>query len=200
MENLALRHQLAVLHRQAHKPRARGTDRLLWVVLKGWWPNWRAALILFQPETVFGWQRAGFRMFWRWKSRHCGGRPRKDAALIQLIRRMWAVNPVWGSPRTGLNPLITADTGRLFRAGLRRPNMKVARQGRLSVPCAKSDCYPRGSACLVRFFSCSAHVWVHFANYSLQHRFMRTGLAANWSGSGDSVDCRVAGRGIRFPF
>jgi hypothetical protein len=38
-------------------------------------------------------------MFWRWKSRQHGGRPRKDAALIELIRRMWAVNPTWGSPR-----------------------------------------------------------------------------------------------------
>jgi hypothetical protein len=38
-------------------------------------------------------------MFWRWKSRHRGGRPRKDAALIQLIGRMWAVNPTWSSPR-----------------------------------------------------------------------------------------------------
>ncbi|MGO8930344.1 MAG: integrase core domain-containing protein [Limisphaerales bacterium] len=99
LENLALRHQIAVLNRPAHKPRLQGKDRLFWVVLKGWWPNWRAALIIFQPETVLGWQRAGFRTFWRWKSRHGGGRPRTDAALIELIRRMWAVNPTWGSPR-----------------------------------------------------------------------------------------------------
>jgi transposase InsO family protein len=38
-------------------------------------------------------------MFWRWKSRQRGGRPGKDSALIELIRRMWAVNPTWGSPR-----------------------------------------------------------------------------------------------------
>jgi hypothetical protein len=55
--------------------------------------------MIFQPETVIGWQRAGFRIFWRWKSRHRGGRPRKDAALIQLIWLMWTVNPTWGSPR-----------------------------------------------------------------------------------------------------
>jgi transposase InsO family protein len=99
LENLALRHQIAVLNRPAHKPRLQGKDRLFWVVLKVWWPNWRAALILFQPETVIGWQRAGLRLFWRWKSRPRAGRPRKDAALIQLIRRMWSVNPTWGSPR-----------------------------------------------------------------------------------------------------
>ena len=99
LENLALRHQIAVLNRSAPKPRLQGKDRLFWVVLKRWWPNWRAALIIFQPETVIGWQRAGFRMFWRWKSRPRGGRPGKDSALIELIRRMWAVNPTWGSPR-----------------------------------------------------------------------------------------------------
>jgi len=99
LENLALRHQIAALNRPAHKLRVQGKDRLFWVALKGCWPNWRAALILFRPETVIGWQRAGFRRFWRWKSRQRGGRPRKDAALIELIRRMWAVNPTWGSPR-----------------------------------------------------------------------------------------------------
>jgi hypothetical protein len=63
LENLALRHQIAVLNRPARKPKLQGKDRLFWVVLKGWWPNWRAALILFRPETVIGWQRAGLRMF-----------------------------------------------------------------------------------------------------------------------------------------
>ena len=99
LENLALRHQIGVLRRQVHKPRLQGKDRLFWVVLKRGWPSWRAALMICQPETVIGWQQAGFRMFWRWKSQHRGGRPRKDAALIELIRRMWTVNPTWGSPR-----------------------------------------------------------------------------------------------------
>ena len=62
LANLAFRHQIAVLNRRAHKPRLQGKDRLFWVVLKRWWPNWRVALIIFQPETVLGWQRAGFRM------------------------------------------------------------------------------------------------------------------------------------------
>ena len=54
--------------------------------------------MIFQPETLIGWQRSGFRVFWRWKSRRRLGRPGKDAELIQLIRRMWALNPTWGSP------------------------------------------------------------------------------------------------------
>jgi len=55
--------------------------------------------MILQPETVIGWQRTGFRLFWRWKSRHRMGRPGKDRELIQLIGRMWSANPTWGSPR-----------------------------------------------------------------------------------------------------
>ena len=125
MENLALRHQIAVLSRQVHKPRLLRKDRLFWVVLKRWWPNWRAGLIIFRPETVIGWQRAGFRMFWRWKSRHRRGRPGKERELIQLIRRMWSANPTWGSPRIGdelakLGLEVSTATIRKYRPKSRR--------------------------------------------------------------------------------
>ena len=96
LENLALRHQITVLKRQTHRPSLRAWDRCLWLMLKSAWPDWKAALIIFPPETVIGWQRAGFRLFWRWKSRHRLGRPGKDRELLQLIRRMWSVNPTWG--------------------------------------------------------------------------------------------------------
>ena len=69
------------------------------MILRMAWPNWKDLLMIFRPETFFGWQRAGFRLFLRCKSRRRRGRPWKDAELIQLIRRMWAVNPTWGSPR-----------------------------------------------------------------------------------------------------
>ncbi len=99
LENLALRHQIAALQRRAHKPRLQGKDRRLWVILKEGWPNWRAALTIFRPETLIGWPQAGFRMFRRGKSRRRRGRPGKDFELIQLLRRMWTVKPTWGSPR-----------------------------------------------------------------------------------------------------
>ena len=99
LEVLALRHQITVLKRQTHRPKLRSWDRLLWLMLMRVWPHWRAPLMIFQPETVISWQGSGARMFWRWKSRRRLGRPGKDAALIQLIRRMWSVNPTWGSPR-----------------------------------------------------------------------------------------------------
>ena len=99
LEVLALRHQLMVLKRQKHRPRLRRSDRFLWLGLMKVWPNWRSPLIILQPETLIGSQRAGFRVFWRWKSRRRLGRPEKDQELIQLIRRMWSANPTGGSPR-----------------------------------------------------------------------------------------------------
>lgn len=59
--------------------------------------------MIFQLETLVGWQRAGFRMFWRWKSRHRLERPEKDQELIQLIRRMWSANPTWAARASGTN-------------------------------------------------------------------------------------------------
>jgi hypothetical protein len=52
-----------------------------------------------QPETVLRWHRTGFKMVWRWKSRHRAGRPRIDRGLRDLIRRMSRENPLWGASR-----------------------------------------------------------------------------------------------------
>jgi hypothetical protein len=57
------------------------------------------ALAIVKPETVIGWHRAGFRMFWRWKSRSRGGRPKVPLEIRQLIRTMSLANPLWGAPR-----------------------------------------------------------------------------------------------------
>src|SRR2546429_9256144 len=54
---------------------------------------------IIRPETLVRWHRAGFRRYWRWKSRPLGGRPQIDADLRALIRRMSAENPLWGAPR-----------------------------------------------------------------------------------------------------
>ena len=45
------------------------------------------------------WHRAGFRRYWRWKSRSRGGRPQIDVELRTLIRRMSRENLLWGAPR-----------------------------------------------------------------------------------------------------
>src|SRR5882672_4487743 len=52
-----------------------------------------------QAGDVIGWHRRGFRAYWRWKSRHFGGRPRIDSEIRALIRRMNRENPLWGAPR-----------------------------------------------------------------------------------------------------
>jgi putative transposase len=57
LENLALRQQLAVLHRKAKRPRLRTVDRSLWVTFAQTWKEWRSALILVRPETVLRWHR-----------------------------------------------------------------------------------------------------------------------------------------------
>jgi transposase InsO family protein len=57
------------------------------------------ALHIIRPETLVRWHRAGFRSYWRWKSRNRGGRPQIDAALGALIREMSVDNPLWGAPR-----------------------------------------------------------------------------------------------------
>ena len=92
LENLALRHQLLVLNRTAGKPRFGNADRLLWVILRAVWSRWEKVLVIIRPQTVIGWHRAGFRLYWRWKSRG-GGRSPIDRELIRLIRRMWQANP-----------------------------------------------------------------------------------------------------------
>src|SRR5262249_47476594 len=50
-------------------------------------------------RTLVRWHRAGFRRYWRWKSRAHGGRPQVGADLRALIRRMSVDNPLWGAPR-----------------------------------------------------------------------------------------------------
>jgi len=84
LENLALRHQLQVLNRNAARPRFHNADRLLWICLRAMWSRWEKVLVISQPQTVIGWHRAGFRLYWRWRSRRRDGRPPIDRKLIEL--------------------------------------------------------------------------------------------------------------------
>jgi hypothetical protein len=99
IENLALRQQLAVVQRKTKRPKLTKADRAFWVALSRLWPDWQSALILVKPQTVIGWHRKGFKLYWTWKSRHRGGRPPIDAEIRTLIRRMARENPTWGAPR-----------------------------------------------------------------------------------------------------
>jgi transposase InsO family protein len=99
-ENAALRQQLTVLRRQVRgRVRLTNNDRLFFVQLYRWFPSVLRVMTVIHPETLVRWHRAGFRCYWRWKSRAVGGRPQIEADLRVLIRRMSVENPLWGAPR-----------------------------------------------------------------------------------------------------
>ena len=75
-ENAALRHQLVVLRRKMHgRVRLTNSDRWFFIQLYRWFPSILKVLTIIRPETLVRWHRAGFRRYWRWKSRARGGRP-----------------------------------------------------------------------------------------------------------------------------
>ncbi|HKD91057.1 MAG TPA: helix-turn-helix domain-containing protein, partial [Terriglobales bacterium] len=74
-------------------------DRFFWATLRRFWSRWADVLLIVQPETVVGWHRAGFRLYWRWRSRPRGGRPRITREVRDLIGRLAKENPDWGAPR-----------------------------------------------------------------------------------------------------
>src|SRR6266566_826731 len=99
-ENLFLRHQLSIALRHAPpRLRLRGSDRALLVWMTRLWPSLLGAARVVQPDTILRWHRAGFRAFWRWKSRNRAGRPKIDRGLRDLIQRISMENPLWGAPR-----------------------------------------------------------------------------------------------------
>jgi len=99
-ENAALRHQLIVLRRKLRgRVRLTNSDRWFFIQLYRWFPSVLNAITIIQPETLVRWHRAGFRCYWRWKSRPLGGRPQIGTDLRVLIRQMSMENPLWGAPR-----------------------------------------------------------------------------------------------------
>jgi hypothetical protein len=99
-ENAVLRHQLNVVRRRLpSRVRLTNHDRWFLIQLYRWFPSILQVLTIIRPETLVRWHRAGFRCYWRWKSRQQGGRPQIEADLRALIRRMSMENPLWGAPR-----------------------------------------------------------------------------------------------------
>jgi putative transposase len=99
LENLALRQQLGVYKRTLPRPKLRPMDRLLWVGLARIRTGWRQALVIVSPDTVLRWQHRPFRNYWTQLSgRSPGGRPRVNAEIRTLVRKMATANPLWGAP------------------------------------------------------------------------------------------------------
>lgn len=98
-ENALLRQQLSVLDRQVKKPSFSQSDHLWLVLLASRVKNWKEALLLFKPDTLRRWHRQGFRLFWKFKSRNRGGRPKLEAETVALIQQMAQENRWWGAER-----------------------------------------------------------------------------------------------------
>jgi transposase InsO family protein len=99
-ENLALRQQIIVLRRgRPGRVPFLAVDRIVLAWLCHLCPKAREALAIVRPDTVVRWHRAGFRYYWRWKSKRHKGRPTVLAEVRRLIRQMSIANPLWGAPR-----------------------------------------------------------------------------------------------------
>ena len=121
LENLLLRHQLAVLTRPTQaRPRARlrSWDKLLWVLAHQFRVGWREHLTFVTPDTVVRWHRQGWRLFWRFKSRSRGGRPHLSSEVRDLIATMSRENRLWGTERI---------RGELLKLGIVVSNRSIRR-------------------------------------------------------------------------
>jgi hypothetical protein len=89
-----------VLKRKRPRHRLRTQDRIYRILLRRLWPAWKSVLVIVKPETVVAWHRAGFRLFWRLRSRPKSlGRPKTHAEIRAAIQKMVEENPTWGAPR-----------------------------------------------------------------------------------------------------
>ena len=100
VEIWTLRQQINVLRRVAPKKLSFSAfDRLVFVGFYRLFPKVRDALAIVKPDTIVRWRRAGFRWYWRRKSRPCSGRPTVPLEIRRLIHEMSIANPLWGAPR-----------------------------------------------------------------------------------------------------
>ena len=133
-ENLFLRKQLAFYQERKVAPRRfDNVSRFILVLLSRAFA-WKDALVNVTPKTFIGWHRAGFRLFWRWKSR--SGRPPIPLELRALIREMARDNPGWGEERIANELLLKLGT-RVSPRTVRKYMPKRPR-GHLSFPKIRS--------------------------------------------------------------
>ena len=132
-ENALLRQQLIVLQRQVTKPKLRPIDRVILVILAGLVTNWRQALLIVKPETLLKWHRAGFKLFWKFKSSAKGRKPKIPEETILLIKKMASENRLWGAER------IQGELSKLNIKVSKRTIQKYMRQGQVKPPRSSSQ-------------------------------------------------------------
>ena len=127
-ENALLRQQVIILQRQTKRPQVTQHDRGLLVLLARWTRHWKDALVIVKPDTLLGWHRQGFRLYWRGKSRTTTRQPRIAQSTIDLIKQMAIENRLWGAKRI---------RGELKKLGIRvskRTIQRYMRQARKALP------------------------------------------------------------------
>jgi len=98
LENLVLRHQVAILRRQVKRPTYRMGDRALLAAASRMLPRERWNVFLVRPETLLRWHRGLVAQKWT-HSRRSPGRPALDPEVRRLILLMARENPRWGYMR-----------------------------------------------------------------------------------------------------
>ena len=135
-EIVVLRQQINVL-RRANPKRSQfiSIDRLILGGVCRLFPKMHDALAIVRPDTVIRWHRAGFRSYWRWKSRRRCGRSTVSLEIRRLIREMSLANPLWGAPRIH---------GELLKLGVDVGQTSVAKYMARSRACPCRKPYPAG--------------------------------------------------------
>ena len=99
LEIIFLTKQLEIYQRSDPKLKINRSDRMIFSLMMDLLSNWKERMFIVKPETVIKWHRTAFRIFWRWKSQHKGGRPKVSREVINLIKQMANENTQWGVPR-----------------------------------------------------------------------------------------------------
>jgi putative transposase len=115
-EVLFLQKPLAFYEERQVQPRRLNDSARFSLILLSRLCNWKKALVIVKPETLIGWHRKGFKLFWKWKSQ--AGRPRLPENIRNLIVQMPQENPTWG-PRRNSHP--SSAPTHPHRLGLTKP-------------------------------------------------------------------------------